>query len=513
MVDSSSHGPDDSNRDGGVSRRKFVRAVGASGVAAGIAGCTGSDQPQDRESNTANDGGATVGNVENQGQKTTLQWATDPDFKGETWNQELQPILYENGLSKDIEVKILSGPSVTDNRRAQYQQWLSAGRSKPDILYVDSGWTIPFIVRNQLLNLSKSGAFPQERMQELENQYFEASVSTAKGPNGDLYAVPLFPDFPTMQYNKQYLKNAGYGQSDFDTWAQNSMTWQKFSQVTKEAMNNNEVQYGFTFQGNAYEGLSCCDFNEFMSSWGGAYFGNPAENLFGPVGNRPITVDEPQVVNAIKMVRTFIHGSNANNTLNNYQGQIAPAAVMQWTEEPSRKPFTNKDAVMHRNWPYAINISGAEDALGQNLGVMPIPYAKTEQEAKYPMTGGPVAALGGWHNAVNPNSNNTEAAVEVLKAMMGDEFKYKLFEVLGFLPPEPKLLDSDRARQVPVMGRYVDQLRVAGENAIPRPVTAVWPSQSSKISQQVNGAFGQGGRPQQAMTQLKAQLEAIESSA
>jgi ABC-type glycerol-3-phosphate transport system substrate-binding protein len=250
-----------------------------------------------------------------------------------------------------------------------------------------------------------------------------------------------------------------------------------------------------------------------MSSWGGAYFGNPEQYLFGPVGDRPITVDEQQVVDAIRMVRTFIHGSNANNTLNNYQGNIAPPAVMQWTEEPSRKPFTNGNAAMHRNWPYAVNISGSDDNLGEDLGVMPIPYAVTEQEAQYPMTGGPTAALGGWHNAVNPNSNNQEAAIEVLKAMMSDEFKYKLFEVLGFLPPEPQLLDSQRAREVPIMGRYVEQFRIAGENAIPRPVTPVWPTQSARIAQQVNGALAQGGNPSQAMTQLRAQLESIENSA
>ncbi|UPW00346.1 extracellular solute-binding protein [Halorussus gelatinilyticus] len=505
MVDSSSHESD--GRDGSVSRRNFVRAVGASGAAAGLAGCVGGGDPEQTDTS------GTIGNVDNQGQKTTLQWATDPDFQGATWNKELQPILYNNGLSKDIEVNVLAGPSVTDNRRAQYQQWLAAGRNKPDLLYMDSGWTIPFIVRNQLLNLSQAGNFGQEYMQQLENEYFEASVSTAKGPNGDLFAVPMFPDFPTMQYNKKYLQNAGFGQSDFDTWATDSMTWQKFSQVTNQALQNNDLQYGYTFQANAYEGLSCCDFNEFMSSWGGAYFGNPEKYLFGPVGDRPITVNEPQVVNAIKMVRTFIHGSNAKNTLSRYQGNIAPPAVMQWTEEPSRKPFTNGDAAMHRNWPYAINISGSEDNLGKDLGVMPIPYAKTKQEAKYPMTGGPVAALGGWHNAVNPNSKNPEAAIEVLKAMMSDEFKYKLFEVLGFLPPEPKLLTSQRAKEVPVMGRYLEPLRVAGENAIPRPVTPVWPAESAKIAQQVNGAFSKGGNPSKAMTQLQAQLEAIESSA
>ncbi|MFC4551217.1 MULTISPECIES: extracellular solute-binding protein [Halorussus] len=482
---------------GGVSRRRFVKAVGASGAAAGLSGYV--------------EDGA-VGEVQ-QGGTTTLQWAADADLQGSTWTEQLQPVLYKNGLSKDIEVKVLAGPNVTGNRRAQYQQWLSANRKKPDILYVDSGWTIPFIVRDQLTNLSQLGAFPQSRINRIEKEYFGASVSTAKGPNGDLYALPMFPDFPTMQYNKRHLRQAGYGQSDFQKWATQSMTWKRFSQVTKEAMNNSDVQYGFSFQGSAYEGLSCCDFNEFMTSWGGAYFGNPRKNLFGPIGKRPVTVDEKPVVDAIRMVRTFIHGSQANHTLNGYQGNIAPPAVMQWTEEPSRKPFTAGNAVMHRNWPYAINTSGSQDNLGKDLGVMPIPYAKTEKQTKYPMTGGPVAALGGWHNAINPNSENKEAAAEVLKAMMSTEFKYRLFEVIGNIPPEPPLLTTERAKQVPIMGRYVEQLRIAGENAIPRPVTAVWPQESSKIAQQVNGAFQRGGNPKRAMTQLKSQLQAIEQSA
>jgi ABC-type glycerol-3-phosphate transport system substrate-binding protein len=422
-------------------------------------------------------------------------------------------VLYDNGLSQDISVEIVAGSSVTDDRRAQYQQWLSAGRNQPDILYVDNGWTLPFIAREQLLNLSQSDVFPQDAIDTVNSDYFQASVSTAKGSNGDLYAVPLFPDFPTMLYNKNYLREAGYGDSDFQQWATESMRWQQFSQITQEALNNNDVQYGFTFQGAAYEGLSCCDFNEFMTGWGGAYFGNPQENLFGPVGDRPITVNEQPVHDAIRTVRTFIHGSDANNTLGDYAGNISPSGVLQWEEEPSRRPFTNGNAVMHRNWPYSINTSGAEENLGESLGVMPIPYAVTADEAEYPGTGGPVAALGGWHNAINPNSNNQEAAAQVLQAMMSEEFKLALFEELGFLPPEPGLLDTDRARDVPIMGRYLETIRIAGENAIPRPVTVAWPQESQRIAQQVNGAFSQGGNPEQAMNQLQQQLQQIEESA
>jgi ABC-type glycerol-3-phosphate transport system substrate-binding protein len=211
------------------------------------------------------------------------------------------------------------------------------------------------------------------------------------------------------------------------------------------------------------------------------------------------------------MVRTFIHGTGANNTIDDYAG-ISPSGVLQWDEEPARRPFTNGNAVAHRNWPYSINTSGAEENLGQNLGVMPLPYAVTEDEAEYPGTGGTSAALGGWHTTLNPNSNNKDAALQVLEAMMADSFRLALFEIVGWLPPAPDLLDTDRARDVPVMGRYLEPIRIAGENAIPRPVTPVWPQESNRIAQQVNSAFAQGGNPEQAMSQLEQQLQQIEQS-
>jgi ABC-type glycerol-3-phosphate transport system substrate-binding protein len=404
---------------------------------------------------------------------------------------------------------------VTDNRQSQYQQWLSSGREDPTLMMMDSGWTIPFIAREQIMNLSQ--ALPSDMVSQVEENYFEASVNTAKGQNGDLFGVPLFPDFPTMQYRKDLLRNAGYSDSDFETWATESMSWAEFSQVTKEAMEaNSDTQYGYTFQANAYEGLSCCDFNEFMTSWGGAYFGNPEENLFGPIGERPITVDEEPVIQSIRMVRKFIHGSDDSEALgSDYAGNIAPEAVLQWTEEPSRKPFTNGDAIMHRNWPYSIVINGAGDVFGEDLGVFPIPYGVTAEEAEYPMTGGPVAALGGWHMTLNPNSNDLKlrAALQVLQAMMTESFKLDMFRIIGWIPPEPSLLDSDEAAQVDVIGRYTQQLKVAGENAIPRPVTVLWPQQSGRISEAVNNTYAQEVPPQQAMTDLKSQLEEIENSA
>ncbi|WP_435151695.1 hypothetical protein [Haladaptatus sp. DFWS20] len=126
-------------------------------------------------------------------------------------------------------------------------------------------------------------------------------------------------------------------------------------------MEQSGVPYGFTFQASLYEGLPCCDFNEFISTWGGAYFGG-REYLFGPVGERPITVANPAVVDSVRMIRTFIWGQDDPSALDGYAGGIAPTGVLTWIEDTSYSPFGAGDAVMHRNWPYAINSAGAESA-------------------------------------------------------------------------------------------------------------------------------------------------------
>jgi ABC-type glycerol-3-phosphate transport system substrate-binding protein len=516
MVDTEPH-----DSESGVSRRSFVKAAGASGVAVGLAGCvsTGGGSGSGGSGGSGESGGSggstdTPISTEEPTEDITIQWAADTRVANNS--DAIQQALSDAGLPDNITVEILAGSQVTDNRQSQYQQWLSSGREDPTLMMMDSGWTIPFIAREQLQNLSQS--LPGEMVSQVEDNYFQASVNTAQGPDGDLYGVPLFPDFPTMQYRKDLLRNAGYSDSDFETWATDSMSWAEFSQVTKQAMEeNSDTQYGYTFQANVYEGLSCCDFNEFMTSWGGAYFGDPSQYLFGPIGDRPITVDEEPVINSIRMVRKFINGGDDSEALqsDDYAGNIAPEAVLQWTEEPSRKPFTSGDAIMHRNWPYSIVINGAEDAFGEDLGVMPIPYGVTADEAQYPMTGGPVAALGGWHMTMNPNSSSAkkQAAVSVLRAMMTESFKLAMFSIIGWIPPEPSLLDSSEAAEVDIIGRYTQQLKVAGENAIPRPVTVVWPQQSGRISSQVNAAYAMEKSPQQAMSDLKSQLEQIENSA
>ena len=480
-----------------VKRRRFIESVGVAG-AVGLAGCSqGSDSPTE------------TGNQSNgaQGDDTVmLEWAASQEEASE--QEAFNDALHEAGLSEDIRVEFLSGGDVTEDRREQYQRWLSSGRSTPDLLRVDNGWTIPFIARDQLLNLSDH--MSEDFSQRIEEEYFDPAVATATGQDGGVYALPLWVGLPTMLYRKDLVEEAGHD-PDGENWATEPLTWQAFSTVVEDVKANSDVDQGFVFQGDAYAGLACCTFNEFMTTWGGAYFGG-VDNLFGPVGDRPVTVADQKVEDSIRMVRTFVHGNDDPESLDGYAGNIAPEAVTNWTEQETNGAFQDGNAAFMRNWPYFVGVNGADDEFGEDLGVMPLPQAVSESESEYSGTGGSAAALGGWHVAVNPNTEYREEALAVVEAAMSDEFNYAIFELLGQIPPKSSLLDTDRARDIETVGRYVDAYQVAGRNAIPRPVTVVWPDQSQLVYQEVNAAYSQQKAPDEALADLESGLEEIETS-
>ena len=471
----------------GWSRRSILRAasVTAVGGSVAVAGCIGEARPEE-----------------------TVVLSGDTDFQEIMFadNEDEQSVaqaLYDAGLDEGIDLEVVPGPDDTTERRDQYAGALQAGRHPPDIFMMDSGWTIPFILREQTTNLE--ARLSSEALSTVENDYLDAAVETARDPETDeLHALPLFPDFGTMQYRRDLVEDAGY---DTESWDTESMSWERFADVTADALEESGVDFGYTTQAAAYEGLACCTFNEVMTTWGGAYFGGE-ENLF-IAGERPITVEEEPVLDAIRMMRSFMHGDDADDTLEGYP-EIAPTTIVQWSEEEARGPFAAGNAVMHRNWPYSIAISGTEDEFGEDLGVMPMPHAVTEDEAEYPGAGGPASALGGWHLTLNPETPVEEEAIQVLEAFTDEEVMLTIFEIQGWLPPNLDLIDEVDPEEAGPVARYTEQIQIAGENAIPRPVTDVWPEQSALIFQEVHAAYRGTKSSDEAMSDLSDRLERSE---
>ncbi|WP_049890375.1 extracellular solute-binding protein [Natronorubrum sulfidifaciens] len=415
----------------------------------------------------------------------------------------IQQALWDAGLDEDIHVEIQTVVSDSVQRMQEAQSALQAGRAPPDIHMMDSGWTIPFILREQTTNLSEQ--LSDETLEMVETEYLEAALETARHPEtDDLHALPMFPDLGFMLYRQDLLEDAGH---DTGGWAEEPPSWEEFSTAVSDAMTDSDVAYGFTTQADAYEGLSCCSFNEVMTSWGGAYFGG-TDTLFA-AGDRPITVDEEHVVDAIRMLRTFIDADDPN-ALEEY-AEICPSAIVQWSEQESLGPFADGNAVAHRNWSFAMAETGSDEAFGEDLGVTTMPYAVSEADAAYEGVGGTTSALGGWHLVVSPYTDRREEALQVLEAFASEEVMLTIFELQGFLPPIIELVTEADEAEIGPIARYTDQVQRASETAIPRPVTDVWPEQSALIYQEVNAALRGAKAPDEAMADLSERLEGSET--
>jgi ABC-type glycerol-3-phosphate transport system substrate-binding protein len=464
--------------DGSVSRRRFLRAAGAGGVASGLAGCS--------DITSGGSPGSTPGGT------VTVFSAMGYEKNEET----LRTALHEAGLPDSITVELNPGPQTTIPRERQVEKRLEGDSTDPDLVLTGSSWTIPFVVDDLLANLGEQ--LPEEFVSTIRDEGVESVVKAGTHPDtGDLYSVPIFSDVPTIQYRKDLLEQAGYGESDFSSWRSNPPTWSTFTSLVQEVQDAAGTQYGHVWQGENYVGLACCTFNEFLASMGGAYFGDQ-ENSLGPVGDRPVTLDTEKAVDGIELGRDLIHGGGESPL--NVAG-VSPTEVTQWTERDTETTFENQQALTQRNWTYAIDgVTEAFEGTDAELGVMPLPKGPN----------GAWHALGGWLLSMNPHSDNTAAARAVVEAWWQDSFLETQLDVLDSLPPKPGLFES-AVSDHPTYGPHADALGYAVRNSIPRPASRVWPTQRNVVAEHVHAALAEETSPREAAEAMQSKVAEIEA--
>lgn len=497
--DSTTAGLDSSKNPTHFSRRRFVSAVGATGLTVGLAGCSSSGG-----GNGGGGGGETsTEDLEYDGSDVTIEYSTAPLFGGIA--DQLQETLYEEGLPESIGINFSTTVWGADDLQDRYNQILSSGRPTPDMMLTNFAYTPFFAPRQWLLDLTQ--VFSDEKLTELENDYSQVMVDAMRWEDG-LYGIPQFIDIPTIQYRKDLVEEAGYD-PEGNNWATEPLTWNRFAEITKDTMEQAGTDHGYTTAMNERNIGSISGYEHLVTN-GGNYFGDMS-NQSGPIGDRPVTINEDQTVRTLQQLRTFLYGSDDEYAVEGLEGGITPTEALGWDTNPSMESFQAGEAVSHRNWSFAISDFGSDENFGENLGVMPYPYGVTEQEAPYEGTGGSNAKLGGWHLSINPNSEHLAATVEVIKAMTTDEFYLTIFEEVGSTPPKPGLLETDRAQEVEVMSRYLDTLQYQINNQFVPPVTAVWDAQKTAIGQEFRACLDQQKSPQEAAEAAQSQVEEIEN--
>jgi trehalose/maltose transport system substrate-binding protein len=327
-------------------------------------------------------------------------------------------------MCPDVNVEVLETPDLATDRLGLYLQFLQAQSADVDVYQIDVIW--PGILAEHMVDLTPYVS------EEVLASHFPAIVEN-NTVDGSLVAIPWFTDAGLLYYRTDLLEK--YSLEAPTTW--DELEAAATTIQDGERAEGNADFWGYVWQGNAYEGLTC-DALEWQVSHGGGM-------IVSPEGE--IQVNNEGFITALDRAAGWV-------------GTISPDGVTSYAEEDARGVFQAGNAAFMRNWPYAYALGNAEDSvIAGNFDVSPLPTTEDNPNA---------ATLGGWQLSVSRYSDNVDAAASVaLFLASADEQKTRAIE--GSYNPTIMSLyeDEDVLATVPFFGSLYDVFT----SAVARPST------------------------------------------
>ncbi len=331
----------------------------------------------------------------------------------------------------DIKVEIVYGPQSATDYLAQIQQVLAAKSGDLDVFQYDTIW--PGILADNLLDLT-----PAIKAANVDTSIYYPALYNNDNVGGKQVGIPWFTDAGLLYYRTDLLKKYGFDHPPA-TWDELEAQAKKI-QAGEQA--SNKDFWGFVWQGNSYEGLTC-DALEWQYSNGGGLIVEK---------DGTIDVNNPKAIAAIDRAAKWV-------------GTISPQGVTKYQEEDARGVFQAGNAAFMRNWPYAYILgNGGADGKTQTkikglFDVEALPSGDAGHSA---------AALGGWQLGVSAYSKSPDAAAKLVLFLTNlAEEKDKALTDANLPSIKSLYSDADIAKQIPFIAKLVPVFT----SASPRPST------------------------------------------
>jgi trehalose/maltose transport system substrate-binding protein len=365
-------------------------------------------------------------------------------------------------------VTLVPMPASTSDQFGQYRLWLAAGNADIDLYQTDVIWAPQ--LADQFVDLT-------EAAKDLVPQHFP-SIIESQTVDGKLVALPIFTDAPALFYRKDLLEK--YGMEVPKTWEELTETAKKIQDGERAA--GNKDMWGYVWQGNAYEGLTC-DALEWVKSFGGGQIVEP---------DGTISINNPKAVAALELAKTW-------------PGNISPEGVLAYQEEESRGVWQTGNAVFMRNWPYAYTLGNGDDsAVKGKFDVTTLPTGGDNTTS--------AATLGGWNVAVSKYSKHKDAAISLALYLSGPEAQKTRALIASNLPTIVSLYDdADIKAKQPFMPAWKNVFL----QAVPRPSAPTkgkYNEVSSKFWSAVHNTLSGDGSAADNLEILEADLEDLKGS-
>jgi trehalose/maltose transport system substrate-binding protein len=366
-------------------------------------------------------------------------------------------------------VTLVPMPASTSDQFGQYRLWLAAGATDIDLYQTDVIWA-PQLAEH-FVDLT-------EAAKDLAPTHFP-SIIQSQTVNGKLVALPVFTDAPALYYRKDLLDK--YGVAVPKTWDELTAAAQTIQDGERAAGKGDF--WGYVWQGNAYEGLTC-DALEWVKSFGGGQIVEP---------DGTISINNENAAKALETAKGWV-------------GTISPEGVLAYQEEEARGVWQTGNAAFMRNWPYAYGLGNGDDSAVKGLfSVTTLPVGKEGDTS--------AATLGGWNVAVSKYSLHQEAAISLALYLAGPEAQKQRAINESNLPTIVSLYDdADIAAAQPIIPQWKDVFL----NAVPRPSAPTlgkYNEVSAKFWSAVHETLSGNGTAAENLELLEADLTELKGEA
>jgi trehalose/maltose transport system substrate-binding protein len=270
-----------------------------------------------------------------------------------------------------IKVNVVPHPAASDQSYSQLVRAFSQKSSSIDVAMIDVVW--PGAFAPYLVDL-------KPKLGKQAKLHIKSIVQNDT-INGRLVAMPWFGDYGILYYRTDLLKKYGY-KAPPKTWGD---LFKMARKIQTGEQKTNKNFYGFVFQGNAYEGLTC-NALEWIASVGGGTM----------ISGGKATIDNAKA-------RTIL------DAMRNQIGKTTPRGVTSYQEDQTEHAFDDGNAAFARNWPYQYGIGAtAGSKVKGKFSVTVLPHGST---------GKSVGTVGGWQLAVSKFSKRKAASIEFVRYM------------------------------------------------------------------------------------------------
>lgn len=320
-----------------------------------------------------------------------IQIGIAPREVGDIFGQLLEEFEEAN---PNISVEWLEVPGVPGDQKSLYVTNLIGGSDEPDVMALDVIWPGEFIANGWTIPLN-------DYFTDAELAEFNPALIDAATYEGQVHAIPFYQNAVHFFYRRDLLEE--YGLDVPTTWSE----LESAAQTILEGENDPDL-VGYTSMWAQIEGLFM-NYLQFLWGAGGSIVDDSGR----------IVVDTAEGRQALEQMVGMIDRG------------VAPASLLTYTPNDAMALFRQgRSAFMVVQgfvWPI---ITEADSPVADvvEMGSIPV-FDGVDPETT------PRHATGAWMFSVNPNSQNVEAAVELIRFLTTEDAQVRLGIETGNLPP------------------------------------------------------------------------------